>query len=177
VEDESGRLNTTFHNNASDRSIGLELMGDFNPNSWWNLNASGSVFQHHISGQVVSENIEKDNISWSTQLVNSFQIDQKTNAQLICFYRSTTQNLQYNITDFFFTDISVKRKFFHDKLDVGLTVKDVFGTMNYKLITEAQNTYLEGLFNNESPIVLLNVSYQISQYQKKTKDVHTEFDM
>ena len=36
---------------------------------------------------------------------------------------------------------------------------------------------LVGDFNNESPILLFNVSYKLFNYKKKTKDVQTEFDM
>jgi len=49
--------------------------------------------------------------------------------------------------------------------------------MNYELRTETGNMKLLGDFNNESPILLFSLSYQISKYKKKTKDVTTEFDM
>ena len=48
------------------------------------------------------------------------------------------------------------------------TVKEIKGKENMKLL---------GDFNNESPKFLFNLSFQISNYKKKTKDVETEFDM
>lgn len=177
VEGANKKLSITFHNAAMDRSLGIETMGNFNFKDWWSLNATLSGYQHFISGTVLNEEISKTNLVWTAQFVNAFQIKESTSVQIINYFSSATQEVQFEVSGFYFMDLGVKQTLLNGKLDIGVQFKDVLRSMNFDLITDAQNTHLVGAFGNESPIILLNVGYQISQYKKQTKDVQTEFDM
>ena len=171
------KINLTFHNDAMDRAIGLEMMGNIDIAEWWSLNANVNLFHYNIKGTVEETEISKSDFNWNTQLVSSFTIKESTSIQLIGYYSSKSHNLQYYVSDFYFVDLAVKHQFFDGKLSVNLQLKDIFQSFNYDLITKAQNADLTGNFINESPIFMINVSYQISNYKKKTRDVETEFDM
>lgn len=176
VEDDD-KIHTIFHNDSGDKALGTELMYNFNVKDWWSVNANSNLFYYDIWANIDGIKSSNDNFSWSTQLVNSFVINETTSLQVINYYASKTARSQGELSDYYFMDIAFKKQFLDGNLSVNLQLKDVLQSLNYELYTNTTNMNLVGDFNNESPILLLNVSYKLSNYKKKTKDVETEFDM
>ena len=176
VEDDD-KIHTMFHNDAKDGAIGLETMYNFDLKNWWSINANANIFHYKVSANIDGILSRGEEFSWSSQLVNNFNINETTSIQLISYYASKTARSQGSLSNYFFTDISLRKQFLNEKLSINLQLKDVFQSLNYELITATANMDLLGDFNNESPILLFNVSYKLSNYKKKTKDVETEFDM
>ncbi len=174
---EDDKILIMFHNDAKDKTLGLELMGNIEVKDWWTLNANVNLFDYSISANIDGIKNSRNAFSWSSQLVNSFNITKSTSFQLISAYASKTVRSQGELSDYFFADAAIKQQFLNDRLSMSLQLKDVFQSLNYSLTTETGNMDLFADFQNESPIVLFNVSYKFSNYKKKTKDVQTEFDM
>lgn len=174
---EDDKILVMFHNDAKDNTLGLELMGNVEITDWWTLNANANLFNYDITANVDGIKNTRSAFSWSTQLVNSFNITKKTSFQIIGSYASETVRSQGKLSDYYFVDAALKQQFFNDRISISLQLKDVFQSLNYELTTETQNMNLLGDFNNESPIFLFNISYKFSNYKKKTKDVETEFNM
>lgn len=171
------KIHTSFHNDCSDRSIGLEMMGNFDLTEWWSLNANANLFHYTIEGNVFEDSFSNSDFSWTAQLVNSFQIRKNTSIQLIGYYASETIRSQGSLSDYYFVDLAAKQQFLKGRLSLSVQCKDIFQSLNYELKTETGNMKLLGDFKNESPIFLFSMSFQISNYKKKTRDVETEFDM
>ena len=171
------KIGTIFHNDAADKALGLELMGSFPINDWWSVNANANLFHYDIWAIVEDVKISRNNFTWSTQLVNSINISEYTSLQLTGYYNSKSVRSQGQLSDYYFLDIALKQQFMNNRLSVSLQCKDILQSLNYELTTYTANMDLLGDFNNESPIVLFSVSYKLSNYKKKTKDVQTEFDM
>ena len=175
--EEDDKIHTIFHNDAKDSTIGLETMYNFNLKDWWSINANVNIFHYDVSANIDGILSRGEEFSWSSQFINNFNLNETTSIQLISYYASKTARSQGSLSDYFFTDISLRKQFLNGKLSVNLQLKDVFQSLNYELKTATANMDLLGDFNNESPIFLFNVSYKLSNYKKKTKDVETEFDM
>lgn len=171
------KIHLTFHNEADDQAFGTELMADFSVTDWWSINANANLYNYKITATVEEVKTTRQDFSWSTQLVNSFDLSKTTSLQVIGLYNSSTVRSQGELSDYYFLDIAVKQQFFNKKLTASLQLKDVLQSLNYELYTETGNMKLLGDFNNESPILLFSISYNLSNYKKKTKDVDTEFDM
>ena len=152
-------------------------MGNFKITDWWGVNANTNLFHYDIWAIVEDVKTSRNNFTWSTQLVNSINISESTSLQLIGYYNSKTVRSQGELSSFYFLDIALKQQFMNDRLSISLQCKDILQSLNYELSTETGNMDLLGDFNNESPIVFFNISYKLSNYKKKTKDVQTEFDM
>jgi len=174
---EDDKILVMFHNDAEDKTLGLELMGNIEITDWWTLNANANLFDYYISANIEGVKTSRSAFSWSTQLVNSFNITKTTSFQIIGAYNSKTVRSQGELSDYYFVDAALKQQFLNGRFSISLQLKDVLQSLNYKLITETENMNLLGDFLNESPILLFNVSYKFSNYKKKTKDVQTEFDM
>lgn len=175
--EEDEKIHTSYHNDCNDRALGAEIMANFDVSSWWSLNANTNMFHYKIEGKVFEDSFSNSDFSWTAQLVNSFQIKKNTSIQLIGYYASETVRSQGTLSDYYFVDVAVKQQFFNGRLSLNAQCKDIFQSLNYELRTNTGNMKLLGDFNNESPIFLFSLSFQISNYKKKTKDVHTEFDM
>lgn len=176
IEDDE-KIHTSFHNDCSDQSLGLELMTNMDLTKWWSLNASGSLYHYTIEGKVFEDPFSNSQFSWNAQIINSFSFWKNTSLQIVAFYNSQTARSQGSLSDYYFVDASLKKDFLDNKLSISVQCKDIFQSLNYQLITETADMDLLGDFNNESPIFLFSVGFQISQFKKKTKDVETEFDM
>ncbi|WP_223033363.1 TonB-dependent receptor domain-containing protein [Hanstruepera marina] len=176
LEDDD-KIHTMFHNDAGDKTIGLETMYSFNVKDWWSINANVNLFYYDVWANIEGVKNQNDDFSWTSQLVNSFNINETTSIQLIGYYASKTARSQGELSNYYFLDIAAKKQFLNGRLSVNLQLKDVLQSLNYELKTNTSNMNLLGDFNNESPIALLNISYKLSNYKKKTKDVQTEFDM
>lgn len=176
VTDEN-KLLLMFHNDSEDRTVGLELMGNVDVTDWWTINANVNLFDYYISANIDGVKNSRTAFSWSSQLVNSFNITKTTSLQLTSFYNSETVRSQGELSDYYFMDAALKQQFLDGKLSVSLQYKDILQSLNYQLTTETANMNLLGDFNNESPIFLFNISYKLSNYKKKTRDVETDFDM
>jgi len=174
---EDDKILIMFHNDAKDEALGLELMGNIEIKDWWTLNANANLFNYYISANIDGVKNSRSAFSWSSQLVNSFNITETTSFQVIGSYSSKTVRSQGELSDYFFVDAALKHQFLNGRISVSVQLKDVFQSLNYKLTTETENMYLLGDFINESPIFLFNISYKFSNYKKKTKDVQTDFDM
>jgi len=174
---EDDKILVMFHNDAKDKTLGLELMGNIEVNDWWTLNANANLFDYNIIANIDGIKNSRSTFSWSSQLVNSFNITETTSFQVIGSYASETVRSQGELSDYFFVDAALKQQFLNGRLSISLQLKDVLQSLNYKLITETENMDLLADFQNESPVFLFNVSYKFSNYKKKTKDVQTDFDM
>ena len=175
--EEDEKIHTSFHNDCEDRSIGLELMGNFELAEWWSLNASSSVYHYTIEGKLFEDPFRQSRVSWNAQLVNSFHIGESTSVQLIGYYSSRTARSQGYLTGYYFVDAALKQQLLKGRLSLSLQCKDIFQSLNYDLVTETGNMNLLGDFNNESPILLFSLNFQINNFKKQTRDVETEFDM
>jgi outer membrane receptor protein involved in Fe transport len=177
IREEDNKINTIFHNASEDRSIGAELMVNTNPISWWSMNASANAYHYKVKADIEGAKTIRKNYSWNTQMVNSLNINRETTFQIIGYYQNRTVRSQGELSSIFFVDIALQRKLFNGRLSVNLQLKDIFQTSDVELFTETGNMKLLGDFNRESPIFRINLSYTLSNYKKKTKDVQTEFDM
>nr|WP_321406402.1 TonB-dependent receptor [uncultured Carboxylicivirga sp.] len=176
VEDD-GKIHTIFHNDSGDKALGLELMGNIKVNNWWNINVNANLFYYDIWALVEEIKVKNNDFSWNTQMVNSIHFNPSTSLQVIGYYSSQTAWSQGYLSDYYFFDIAFKKQFLNNRLSINLQLKDALQSLNYELTTNTNNMKLVGDFNNESPILLFNLSYTFSNYNKKTRDVETKFDM
>ena len=176
VEDDD-KIHTIFHNDAGDKALGVELMYNFNLNDRWSVNANTNLFYYDIWANIDGIRSQNDDLSWTTQLVNTINLGNTSSLQVIGYYASKTARSQGELSDYYFVDIALKKQFLDNRLTLNLQIKDVLQSLNYELKTNTSNMNLVGDFNNESPIAILNISYSFNNFKKKTKDVETEFDM
>lgn len=167
-------LVSTFDNLNRDYSMGVELMANMDFFKWWRLNATANVYKYYLDGQVAGEDVSANSNNWSARLNNTFKLNTGTRIQLMAFYMGPSVTAQGERESFFMTSAAVKQSFLNRKLNVTLSVRDLFGSMEHEFTSEGPDFYIFNRFTRESPVVNLSISYTLNNYKPKRRDRSSE---
>jgi outer membrane receptor protein involved in Fe transport len=120
---------TQPQNIGSSVSAGTEAFFTFNPGKVWNSTASVSLYNQTVDGNVGSEELYSSVFSWYMKWVNNFVISNNLRAQLLLNYQAPTAVPQGTRIAVYNADIGVQQKIMKGKGRIGLTVTDVFNTL------------------------------------------------
>jgi hypothetical protein len=67
----------TSTNVNRDYSMGTEVMGNFNLTKWFMLNASVSVFNYRIEGELNGQSIDRESTNYSVRMNGNFQYSRR----------------------------------------------------------------------------------------------------
>ena len=167
----------SYDNIDQDRSIGLELMGNFDIKEWWQLNGSINIFNYQIEGNLLEENISQAVNTWSFRLNTTFKLKWGTRIQFTGFYSGPSVTGQGERDGFFYSDLGIKQDFLKNKLSATLRLKDIFGTMSHSFTSYGQNFNTSMTYSREPHVVSLTLSYMINNYRKdKSPQIRMEED-
>ncbi len=161
-------VDVTLHsveNVGTDHSLGTELLLNIDLTKFWNINLMGNIYKYKIEGILYGNEFSRQSNNWSSRFNNVFKIAQFTQLQINSGYRSPTVRSQGRREGFFSTDLAVKQDFFNRSLSASLQIRDIFGQRKYEYTSEGPDFYLHRKFDVESPIVMLNVRYNINNYK------------
>ncbi|MCF8360722.1 MAG: TonB-dependent receptor [Prolixibacteraceae bacterium] len=160
----------TIDNVGVDYSTGLELMLNTNPTKWWMLNLMGNAYHYAIEGELNGSVIDVEpSFNWHTRLSNTFSITKTTKFQFDAMYHSPTVTAQGNRKGFLFTNMAVRQDFFKNKLNVTLSVRDVFNTAKFGFESSGPDFYAKRSFDMKSPVVAITLSYKINNYKNPNR--------
>jgi outer membrane cobalamin receptor len=164
--------NITLHtseNVGQNYAFGTELMLNFDPFKWWNLNTMGNLYQYKIEGALLGESFSRESFSWSMRINNAFKLTGSTRLQINNIYNSESVSSQGRRKGFVATNVALRQEFFERSFVATLQVNDIFKTSKYESITEGTNFYSYAYFKREAPVVMLNLSYNINNYKPERK--------
>jgi outer membrane receptor protein involved in Fe transport len=158
---------TTFYNVGNDYSLGTELMFNFDPIENWNVNLMGNLYNYRVKGEFEDQSFDRESFSWSSRLNNTVKIGDMTRLQANLRYNSPRVYSQGEREGYFTTSLAVKRDFLNKMLSVTLQVRDVFGTAQYEYTSSGTDFYTYNFFDRESPMVMLNLRFNINNYESE----------
>jgi hypothetical protein len=164
--------NITLHsveNVGTDYSFGSELLLNANIIKIWNVNLTANLYDYWIEGILYGESFSRESFNWSTQLSNSIKLAGYFNLQVNTRYNSPTVSSQGRREGFFMSDIAIKREFLDRSLSLTLQIRDIFQTAKYEFTSQGKDFFTYNYFTRESPVVMLNIRYNINQYKKKNE--------
>ncbi len=173
-EDQSMFL-MTFDNIGEDLAIGSELMGNFNPLKWYNLNISGSAYYYEL----ISENYNSGStFSWRTRINNTFRIKKTgTSIQIGAHYSGPEIEAQGKEFASWMANIGIRQDLLDRKLSLSVNVRNVFVSMKHESISETDAFYLYTLRQPKTPIINFSVTYKINDFKsRKEKGVEQEVE-
>ncbi|MBN1924875.1 MAG: TonB-dependent receptor [Prolixibacteraceae bacterium] len=160
----------TIDNVGVDYSTGLELMLNTNPTKWWMLNLMGNAYHYAIEGELNGVRIDVEpSFNWHTRLSNTFSITKTTKFQFDAMYHSPTVTAQGSRKGFLFTNMAVRQDLFKNKLNLTLSVRDVFDTAKFGFESSGPDFYAKRSFDMKSPVFAITLSYKINNYKKPAK--------
>jgi outer membrane receptor protein involved in Fe transport len=161
VFDEDVTLNTV-ENIGRDYSIGSEVMLLFDMFKFWNVNLMGNIYNYRIEGVLYEEQFSRESFNWQGRLNNVFRLGSTTQLQVNARYNSPSVSSQGRREGYFSTDLALRQDLFDRLLSITLQVRDVLGTAKYEFTSEGLNFYNYNYFTRESPVVMLNLRFNIN---------------
>lgn len=169
--DLDGVLLTTYDNVGEDYSTGIEIMLNYNLTEWWSTNISTSIFDYRMSVNPEFESNVKDTQSnnWKARMSNTFKASQSFRIQFDAMYNAPTITATGTRSAMAFSSLAVKKSFFNRKLDLGISVMDVFDTAKRESKSSGETFYSNYTFDMKSPVLQFTLTYLFNNYKPERK--------
>lgn len=167
---EDGIYYQTLDNFNKDYSTGVEVMGNINFTKWLLLNASITVFNYRLTGEIDDEPIDKKNTNWNSRMNTTLKFSQNSRMQIMANYRAPSITVQGETKSMFYSNISYRHDLFKKKLTATLSVRDIFGTGKYERENFGDNFKSSFQWKREPRIVMLTMSYKINNFKSDSKN-------
>jgi len=164
---EDGKFLHTFQNLNKDYSLGMELMINTQPVKWFNLNLTGNLYNYRLEGNVADEEVDTESTNWNGRLNAVFKLPKEFSFQLNGMYYGPSVTAQGESEGFFMTNLALKKEFFENHLSLTFSVRDLFSTGKHDFTSSGTGFYSHDYFDRDAPIVSLNLSWRISDYNRQ----------
>ncbi|QDH80953.1 TonB-dependent receptor [Echinicola soli] len=141
------------------QAYGLEFIGMADLTDWWNINGSVSMFQSKVDGSNIGEEFVSKGFSWNSKITTDFKLPYAFTLQLVGDYESPEVEAQGRDFARYSMDATLLKKLMDDKLNLSLSVRDVFNTRNFGGYNQSNDFYQEFRAEWESRIALLSARY------------------
>ena len=160
----------TMENVGTDYSFGTEFMLNSDLFKWWNVNCMGNIFNYRLEGSLFGESYSRESFSWKVRLNNTFMLAKNTRLQFNGEYNSSIATSQGEREGFFMTSLALKQEFPRQNLAATLQVMDIFGSGKHEFTSQGVGFYFYSKRTREAPMVMLNISFNINNYQKERQE-------
>lgn len=160
-----GIIYMTSDNMNRDFSIGGELMGNLNLTKWFLLNASTSIYNYIIKGQILGASIDKQSTNYNAHLNATFKFSPDSRLELTGYYRGPSVSAQGDTKSMFFSNLAYRQDFMKKKLSATLSVRDILGTGHWKGTSYGQGFRSTFNYQREPRVFMLTLSYKINNYK------------
>ncbi len=167
-EDETFYLYTDNFN--KDYSTGLEFTGNIHFTEWLMINASVSMFNYRITGELNGEDIDRENTNWHSRMNTTLKFASNSRMQINAFYRGPSVSVQGERKSMFYTNISYRHEFFEKKLAATLSIRDPLGTANYRRESYGEDFKNSFEWKREPRVVMLTLSYRINNFKSDDRN-------
>ncbi len=153
-----------------DFSTGLEFTGNVNFTKWLMVNASVSMFNYKITGELNGESIDRESTNWTGRMNTSFKFSENSRMQIQGFYRGPSVSATGESKSMIFTNISYRQEFMKNKLSATLSVRDPLGTARMKRISYGENFKSWFEWKREPRVVMLTLSYKLNNFKEDRRN-------
>jgi len=160
----------SVQNIGKDYSLGTELFLNFDPMENWNVNLMGNLYDYKIEGALNGIPFTRTSFNWNARFNNTFKITNTTQFQVNISYNSPSVSSQGKREGFMFTHLAVKQELFDKMLTATLNVRDLFGTSKFESVNESSDFYNYYYSERESPVVMLNLRFNINNYKNNKRN-------
>jgi len=169
---ENDEMLRTFKNLDTETSFGLESMINTSLFKWWDLNANARLYRYSIEGNITEQDVSAKSNNWNARMTNTFKLPTSTRIQLMAGYRGPSATSQGEREGFLMSSAAIKQSMLNKKMNITLSVRDLFQTMKHEMTSEGEYFREYNRFERESPIFRLSISYSFNNYKAKKRGVN-----
>ena len=161
----------TYENLGRRDDYGLEGIFNYAPFRWWNLNLTVNLSSRNLKN-VQREGV--DNLSTLRTSLNynsQWRIGNGWSFQVNGRYRAPFDVPQGRIEAYKYVNIAIRKDFLDEKLNVGLSVRDLFNTREWVISTTEQSGLTQLRERQwDSRVVGLDLNYRFGNMENSDKD-------
>lgn len=150
-------------------SIGAEPSVTYSPKKWWRSQIGLNLFNYQLIGDFDGRSFDQESFNWNLRMRNSFNFKNDWSLQINPQYDSKTVTPQGEREGFFTLNTSVKKSFLDKKLSLSVMARDLLSTTKNESNSVIGDLTQYELRENRTPIIMLNASLKINNYQKKNQ--------
>ena len=165
-----GIFYSTPENIGKDYSTGIEITGNINVTKWLLLNASVSMYNYRIKGELNSGPVDRSSTNWNGRLNTTFKLAENSRLQINSFYRSPSVSAQGESKAMFFSNVSYRQVFFDKKLTATLSIQDPLRTARFERESYGENFKTWFKFEREPRVVMLTLSYKLNNFKEDRRN-------
>jgi outer membrane cobalamin receptor len=153
--DSAGKALSKPINIGSNETYGLESILGFQAGTVWQANASLSLYQQNLRGEVNGEQIRSDAFTWYVKTVQNFSLWKGGKLQVVANYQAPLAVAQGKRIAVYNVDMGFQQRILNNKGRIGVTVTDVFNTMRngYNLYTTDFTSWRRSRVDSRAVIV------------------------
>jgi outer membrane receptor protein involved in Fe transport len=166
IQDQQGDIMfMTMDNLNRDQSLGGEIMANVNATKWLLLNASFTLYNYKLMGDVAGESIDRQSTNYSARLNGTVKFSPDSRFQLTGFYRGPSVSAQGEQKGMAFLNMSYRQDFMKKKLTATLSLRDLLGTMKMEGSSAGDGFKSTFKMQREPRVLMLTLSYKINNYK------------
>ncbi len=165
ADDEKNIMLTSYENIGTEYRLGTEIMLSNDFFNWWKSDVIGNFFDYRVKGKINDKERDRGTFTWTLRWNNIFNIGNKTRIQINPSYDSREVEIQEEESPVFRVDGAIRRSFMDNKLSLTLQVRDIFATAKHESEINELDFYSYRLYRHRAPIIMLNISLRINNYQ------------
>lgn len=152
-----------------DYATGAELTGNVFFTKWLLVNASTSLYNYRITGEVNGVSVDRKSTNWNGRLNTTLNFSENSRMQLNGFFRGPSVSAQGESKGSFYTNISYRHEFFDKKLSATVSVRDPLGMAKFERRSFGPdfNSWFE--WKREPRVFMLTLSYRINNYRSESR--------
>ncbi|HZH71988.1 MAG TPA: TonB-dependent receptor [Mariniphaga sp.] len=152
-----------------DYATGAELTGNIFFTEWLLVNASTSLYNYRITGDVNGVSVDRKSTNWNGRLNTTLNFSDNSRMQINGFFRGPSVSAQGESKGSFYTNVSYRHEFFDKKLSATVSVRDPLGMAKYERRTFGPdfNSWFE--WKREPRVFMLTLSYRINNYRSDSR--------
>jgi len=160
----------TYDNISKTKSLGVEFMINYLPVKILNMNLSGNVYRYEINSSFDETETERNSTNWDARFNTSLNLTKSTKLQFITVYYSPSIRGQGTSEQLIYFDLAARQSFLKRRLNISIHGHNIFSTGKFENQFKNEDFSSWFLYEGEAPVVRLNVSYMINNYQRKQRE-------
>lgn len=141
------------------QSYGIEIIGMADITEWWRLSGSITGFGIQVDGSNLGENFRNEGFAYNSKLTSDFELPLGLNLQLVFNYESPEIEAQGRDLEQYHLDASMQKNLFKDKLNLSVSLRDVFDTRRFAGFNNTESFEQEFYSKRETRILLVSARY------------------
>ncbi|MGK7397618.1 MAG: TonB-dependent receptor domain-containing protein [Candidatus Cyclobacteriaceae bacterium M3_2C_046] len=163
-----------FVNLNREKTMGAELMINWEATDWLLINTSANFYKYQLEGNLNEQEVANQSNNYDFRLNSNLKITPTTRIQLTGMYNGPSATAQGERGDFYMLNAALRQDFWNGKLSATLQARDILGSMKFDVTSTQVNADGPDFknffqFQREPRIFSLALSYKINNFKSKDR--------